>query len=48
MFKLTKNLSIQGIWIFRIQEGGFDKDGGKIQGGWDPRRSYVFCQYLIF
>ena len=34
MFKLMKkNLPIQGCWIFRIQEGGFDKDGGKNSGG---------------
>ena len=31
MFKLMKNLPIQAwwSWIFRIQEGGFDKDGGR-------------------
>ena len=30
MCKLTKNLPIQGCWIFRIQGGGFEK--GEIQG----------------
>ena len=31
MCKLTKNLPIQGgCWIFRIQRGGFDKEGREI------------------
>ena len=33
MCTLTKNLSIQGCWIFRIQGGGFDKGEGKTSGG---------------
>ena len=33
MCKLTKHLPIQGgCWIFRIQEGGFDKGRGKFRG----------------
>ena len=34
-------LDFQGCWIFRIQGRGFDKGEGEIQGGRDPRRSYV-------
>ena len=47
MFKLTKNLPIQGCWIFRIQEGGFDKEGGGNSGGVETPVG-AFCQYLTF
>ena len=33
MCKLTKNLHIQGCWIFRIQGGDFEKGKGKNSGG---------------
>ena len=32
MCKLTKNLPIEGCWIFRIQGGGFDKGREKFRG----------------
>ena len=32
MYKLMKNLPIQRVLIFRIQGGGFDNEGGEIQG----------------
>ena len=33
MWKLTKNLPIQGCWIFRIQGGGFYKGERENSGG---------------
>ena len=32
MCKFTKNLPIQGCWIFRIEGVGFDKGEGEIKG----------------
>ena len=32
MFKLIKNLPIQGMLEFQDSEGGFDKDRGKFRG----------------
>ena len=33
MCKLTKNVPIQGCWIFKIQGGDFDKGEEKNSGG---------------
>ena len=43
MFKLTKNLPIQGdCLIFRIQRRGFDKGEGKNTGGLSPPLELCF------
>ena len=43
-----KTCQSRGCWIFRIQEGGFDKDGGKKFRGLKPPSELCILPILNF